>query len=124
MSDADRGVRGVYVLAALATGTVGVSADVFRLDVDVDGIVDFGSNENAGKGSVASLCLVEGRDAHEGVDAGFSGKLPKGILAGHGEGGRLEARLFAVLVIVDFSFKAMTFRPAQIHAQKHIRPIL
>ena len=40
--DADGGVSGVDVLAALAAGAVGVDAEVVWLDVDDNGVVDLG----------------------------------------------------------------------------------
>ena len=72
VGDADGGVGGVDVLAALAAGAVGVDAEVVGLDVDDDGVVDFGRDEDAGEAGVAALGGVEGRDADEAMDAGFS----------------------------------------------------
>ena len=60
MGDAHGGVGGVDVLSALAAGAVGVDAHVFRLDDDLDAVVDFGRDVDAGKRSVPALGLIEG----------------------------------------------------------------
>jgi hypothetical protein len=99
--DAHGGVGGVDVLAALAAGAVGVDAEVFGLDVDDDGVVDLGRDEDAGEAGVAALGGVEGRDADEAMDAGFAGEEAEGEVAGDGEGGGLDAGLVAILNFVD-----------------------
>jgi hypothetical protein len=104
VGDADGGVRGVDVLAALAARAVGVNAEVFGLDVDLDGVVDFRRDEDGGEGGVASLGRVKRGDADEAVDAGFTGEQAEGVVAGDGEGGGFDAGLFAVLIVVDFGF--------------------
>ena len=57
VGDADGRVGGVDVLAALAAGSIGVDAEVVGLDVDDDGVVDFGRDEDAGEAGVAALGL-------------------------------------------------------------------
>ena len=87
------GVGGVDVLAALAAGAVGVDAEVFELDVDVNGLVDFRRDEDGGERCVAALGGIEGRDADEAVDAALAGEQAEGVFAGDGEGGGLDAGL-------------------------------
>src|SRR6185437_9851210 len=124
VGDADGRVRGVDVLAALAAGAVGVGADLVGLDVDLDGVVDFRRDEDGRERGVAALGLVEGGDADEAVDAGFSAEEAEGVLAGDGEGGGLDAGFFAGLVVVDFGFESLLLGPAEIHAHEHLGPVL
>ena len=124
MGHAHGRVGGVDVLAALAAGAVGVDAQVFELDVDLDGVVDFGRDKDRGEGGVTTLGGVKGRDAHQTMDAALAGQLAKGVLAQDGEGGGLDAGLFAVLVVVDFGLEALLLGPAQIHAHEHLSPVL
>ena len=70
------------------------------------------------------LGRVEGRDAHQPMHAALAGQLPKGVLADDGERGRLDARLFAVLVVVHLGLEALLLGPAQIHAHQHLGPVL
>jgi hypothetical protein len=58
------------------------------------------------------------------MDAALAGQLAEGVLAGDGEGGRLDARLFAVLVVVHLGFEALLLGPAQVHAHQHLGPVL
>jgi hypothetical protein len=124
VGDADGGVGGVDVLAALAAGAVGVDAQVFGLDVDDDGVVDLGRDEDAGEAGVAALGGVEGRDADEAMDAGFAGDKTEGEVAGDGEGGGLDAGLVAVLDLVDLDFEVLALAPADVHAHEHLGPVL
>ena len=46
------------------------------------------------------------------------------VLAGKEEGDALEARFLAGLVVDDLRFEPFLLRPAKVHAQKHLRPVL
>src|ERR1051326_7325640 len=60
MGDAYRRICGVDMLSALATGTVRIHPQVFLLDIDLDRLVNFRGDEDAGKRSMPALGLVEG----------------------------------------------------------------
>jgi hypothetical protein len=122
--DAHRGIGGVDVLSALAAGAVGIDADVFGLDDDLDALVNFRRYVHAGKRRMAALGLIERRNAHQAVHADFALEKSEGVLAIDREGRRLQPRLFAGLVVVEHGFKPLALGPAQIHAQQHIRPVL
>ena len=124
VGDADGGVGGVDVLATLAAGAVGIDAEVFGLDVDDDGVVDLGRDEDAGEAGVAALGGVEGRDADEAMDAGFAAEQTEGEVAGDGEGGGLDAGLVAVLDFVDLDLEVLALAPADVHAHEHLGPVL
>src|SRR5580698_7198008 len=68
--------------------------------------------------------LIERGDAHEAMHAGFAGELPEGVVAGNGKSGGLDAGFFTVLVVVHLRFEALLLSPAQIHAHKHLGPVL
>ncbi len=124
MRDAYRGVRRVDVLAALAAGAIRVDAQIVGLDVDDDGVVDLGRDEHARKAGVATLGLVERRDADETMHAGFTLDKAESEIAADGEGCRFDAGFIAVLKLVDFRFEALPLGPAQIHAHEHLGPVL
>ena len=105
VGDADGGVGGVDVLAAFAAGSVGIDAQIFGLDDDLDAFVNFGRHVDAGERGVAALGLVEGGDADQAVDADFAGEQAEGVLAVDGEGGGFDAGFFGGLVVVDFGRK-------------------
>ncbi len=124
MRDAHRGVGGIHVLAALAAGAIGVDAQLVRLDIDLDGIVNLRRDKDAGKRGVTALGLVEGRNAHQPVHSGFPGKLAEGVLAGHGKSSGLDTRLFAILVVIDLGLEAVPLGPTKVHAHQHLGPVL
>ena len=88
------------------------------------GLVDLRRNVDRGERSVPALGGVEGRDAHQPVHAALAGELAEGVFADDGEGGRLDARLFAVLIVVHLGLEALLLGPAQIHAHQHLGPVL
>ncbi len=94
------------------------------LDIDGDRIIDLGRDKDAGEGGVTALGLVKRRDAHQPVDACFPRELPIGELAGHRKRSRLDARLFAVLIVIHLRLEAVAFSPTEIHAHQHFGPVL
>ena len=124
VSDSHRRIGGVDVLSALAAGAVGVDANVFRLNDDVDAVIDFRRDEDAGKRCVTALGLIERRDAHQAVDADFALQESEGVFAVHCECRGFQPRFFAGLIVVENGFETLPLGPSQIHAQQHVGPIL
>ncbi len=58
------------------------------------------------------------------MNAAFAGQLPERVFADDGEGRGLDARLFAVLVVVDLRLESLLLGPAQVHAHQHLGPVL
>src|SRR5919108_2671935 len=68
--------------------------------------------------------LIERAQADEAVDTSFSLQDPVGVLALRGEGGGLEPGLLAGARLEQLGLKASALRPAEVHAQQHLRPVL
>src|ERR1051326_7501719 len=117
-------LRAIHVLAAGAAGAEDVDAKVFGLDIDVDVVFDLRVDEDGREGSMASRVGVEGRDADEAMDADFRLQQSVGIFAVDFDGGGFDAGAFAVEAIGNDGAEAVTLSPAQIHAQKHLGPVL
>ena len=96
MRDAHGGLGAVDVLAAGAGGAEDVDAQILGLDLDLHVVVDQRDDEDRGEGGVAAGVGVEGRDAHQAVDADFGLHLPVDVLALDFDRGALDARLFAL----------------------------
>ena len=124
MGNADSGISGIHVLAAFASGAVCVHANFFGLNFHLDRFINFRRHEHAGKRSMATLGLIERRDTHQAVHANFADQQPISVIAGDGKGCRLQPCLLGCLIFVQVSLKALTFCPAQVHAQQHLRPVL
>src|SRR5699024_245571 len=80
MGDADGGVGGVDVLAAVTGGAEDIDLEVVVVDLDID-ILSFGKNGDGGGGGVDAALRLGGRDALDAVDAGFVAKVAVGTLA-------------------------------------------
>ena len=124
VGNADRRVGLVDVLAAGAGGAEGVYAQVGRVDLDLDRIVHFGIDEDAGKRGVAPRVRIVGRFAHQAVDAGLGAQVAVGVLAGELERGGLDAGHLAVGFLQHFDLEALALAVLQVHAQQHGGPVL
>ena len=124
VGDADGGFHLVYVLPAFAAGAVGVYAEFFGADVDLDAVVDFRDYEYAGEGGVATGGLVERGDADETVDAGFSGEQTVGVFAFELDGGGLDAGFFAGGFVEDYGVHAFALGPTEVHPEEDAGPVL
>ena len=58
------------------------------------------------------------------MHAGLGGQQAERVLAGHRDGGALDAGFFAGLVVEHLALEAAPLRPLQIHAQQHLGPVL
>ena len=122
--DAHRGLDLVHVLAAFAAGPVGVHLEFDGRDHDFrGGLLDFGNRIHAGETGVAAFVGVEGRDAHQAVDAALGLAVAVGVFARDQHRGALDAGGFARQRVGDIDLPAARLGPALVHAQEHARPI-
>jgi hypothetical protein len=68
--------------------------------------------------------LIEGRNAHQAVNAGFTGKQAVGVFTAELNRGVLDARFFAGRLVEQVGGDAVALGPAEIHAQEDGCPIL
>ena len=68
--------------------------------------------------------LIERRDAHQTMHAGFGRQQSVRIFAFDFESHALDARLLGGLIVDNLRFETAPLRPLQIHAQEHLSPIL
>ena len=114
----------VDVLAAGTAGTHGVGAHVLLLDVDLDAVVDYGKDRNGRKRRVPPRIRIERRDPHQPMHAGLGLQPAIGIVAADLDGSGFDAGFFALGLFEIFDLEAVFFRPARVHAQQHLRPVL
>src|ERR1039457_617241 len=118
------GIGHVDMLSAGAAGPECIDAQVLFLDIDLDFVVHLREDEDAGEGGVTARVGVEGRDAHQAVDADFGLQQAVGVLAVDLEGGALDARTFAFQAVGHDGGEALALGPPQVHAEQHLGPIL
>src|SRR3954462_2667397 len=124
MRDAHGGIGGVHMLPPGASGTIGIRLEVLAADIHLNGLVDLGRDEDAGKRSMPPLRLVEGGNAHESMNSDFASQHPERVFAVYGERRRLDAGFFPSLIVVYHRFESLAFSPTQVHAHEHLGPIL
>ena len=66
---------------------------------------------------------IDRRDAHQPVHAAFRTQPAVGATAVDRDRHALEPRLLALLLVDDLGLESVPFRPAQVHAQEHLRPV-
>jgi hypothetical protein len=124
MGEAHGRFRAVDVLAAGAAGAEHVDLEVLLGDVHIDGVVQFGADVDGGEAGVAALGGVEGGDAHQAVHARLRPQVPIAEGRADDEGGALDARFLAVLVVDHLRGPALGLTEPQVHAQQHGGPVL
>ena len=124
VGDPDRGVGDVDVLAAGAARSVGVDAQILVLDLDVDVVRQLRPDEDGRERGVPARRLIERRDAHEPVDAGLGQHQAVRVVADDRHRRALDAGFVAGLQVDDVALEAAALRPAQVHAQQHLGPVL
>src|SRR4051794_2569291 len=83
MSDSNRGIGSVDVLSACARGSVGIHAQVFVVDLDLDILVDLWVYKERCKRGVSAGSLIEGRDPYQPVNARLGREQAVGVLPSH-----------------------------------------
>ena len=129
--DAGRQVRdphgGVGRVDPLAAGTaraVDVDPKVRLVDLDLLGLglVERGDHVERRERRVAPLLRVERADPDEPVDAALGRQQPVGVVPVHGERRRLDARLVAVVDLVDVDVEAIAAPPTARTSAAACRP--
>ncbi len=124
VGNADCRVGGVDVLAAGTRRAVGVDLEVRLVDLNVDRLVDHWIHPGARKAGVAASRAVVRRDADEPVHARFRLQPAISIVAGDLDGRGFDAGFFAVVHFHDVDLELPPLRPARVHAQEDIGPVL
>src|SRR5690606_40716699 len=97
-----------------------VDAQVGRVDLDLDVVVDFRRHEHRGERGVATVAGVERALAHQAVHADLGAQPAVGVFAANVHGGTLDAGHFAFGQLDDFRVEAVLVGPAHEHAQQHV----
>ena len=112
------------IRTARARSAEHVHAQIGRVDIDFDRVVDFRVDVDGHKRGVASCVGVKGALAHEAVNARFGAKRAVGPLALHVDRAALDAGHVAFGFFGELGGKARALGVAQIHALEHARPVL
>ena len=124
MRDPDRGVGLVDVLAAGPAGAVRVDPQVVLVDLDRRLVGQERRDDDLRERGVAAVGAVERAQPHQPVHAALGLEEPVGVLALDGERRRLEAGLLARARLDELGLEAAILRPAEVHPQQHLRPVL
>ena len=121
---ADGGRGFVDMLSARAARAVVVDAHVVHVDVDLDGVVDLGHDVARGERCVPPRLRVKRGDADETMHAFFGFQKAIGVVPLDEKARGFDARLVARLEVGGLNGKSVPLRPAPVHAQEHLRPVL
>src|SRR5690625_427753 len=125
VDDAHGRVSRVDRLPTRTGGAEDIHADVARVDVHLDAVVDLGHDIHGGEARVAPALGVERAHPHEAVHAALDGQHAEGALAPHddlrvvdGTWGRIVADQ-----VDQLNLEAPALGKAPVHAQQHARPV-
>ncbi len=93
------------------------------LIVDLDRIVDFRIDVEAGEAGVAAARGIEGRLAHQAMHAGFGAQEAVGVVALDLDGCAADAGDVAVGLFQQFGLEALAFAVLQVLTQQHRGPV-
>ncbi|MNV52283.1 hypothetical protein D3C71_1443650 [compost metagenome] len=118
-------VRGVNVLTAGAARAVRIDLEILGADLAYVGVVfDLWHNVTRCERGVTTARGVERRDADEPVHAFLRLQVAVGIEACDLQRDTLHAGFVAGQIVEYLDFVAPLLRPAAVHPQQHLRPVL
>ena len=94
------------------------------LIVDVGGAFRLRHHLHEGERRVTGVVGVERREADQAVDAALAAQPPEGVAAVDLQRRALDAGFVAGHDVEEVGLVAAALRPAQVHAQEHLRPVL
>ena len=112
------------MLAAGTGGAEHLHLDILRADVHLYIVGNLRHDLQRGEGGLTPGGGVKGGDPDQPVHAVLTLEVAVGILTLDGNGGALEAGLVAVQVVQRLAHVAVALRPAGVHAEEHLRPVL
>ena len=125
VTQSDARLHLVHILAAGAAAAERVPRQLRRIDIHLDGIVDEGTDEDAGKGCHALALSIEGTDAHQAVHAVLALQVSIGILAALNlHGYALDAGIVALQQARYSHLVAVGLSPPHVHTHQHLCPVL
>ena len=111
------------MLTACTAASVGINAQIFRVDLDIQIFFDIRHNIQGYERGLTLALGVEGGNPDKTVYAFFRFQITVSVLAIYLEGNGLDARFFAVQIVQNFNGKALFLRPSGIHTVQHAAPV-
>ena len=112
------------MLAAGPARAVDIDLQVLRPDFDVGGLLDLRDDLDQRERRMAPVRLVEWRQPNQPVNAALRAEPAEGALTRDSDGDALIAGLFTRRLVENLAVHLVAFRPAQVHPQQYLGPIL
>ena len=111
------------MLTARTAASVGINAQILRVDLDIQIFFDIRHNIQGYERGLTLALGVEGGNPDKTVYAFFRFQIAVSVFAVYLEGNGLDARFFAVQIVQNFHGKALFLRPSGIHTVQHAAPV-
>jgi hypothetical protein len=112
------------ILPALAAGAHRRRLQVLVLHLDVDLVLDVRRDLHGRERRLPARVRIERRDAHQAVHAVLAAHVAEGVVAADAEARTVDPCLVPLLVVDHLGLVPAPLRPAQVHAEQHLRPVL
>src|SRR5262249_18708227 len=120
MSETDRRVSLINMLAASPAGAIGINTQILRADIYLDRLINIRVDEHRRKRGVAAGVRIKRRDAHQTVDTSLGLEIAIGIRPLNRKRGALYSTSFTRNLIHHLDLVPFTFGPTQIETEQHI----
>ena len=114
----------VDMLATRTTGSIAIFADVLFFDIDLDRIVDFGSDADRGETGLPLSFTIERADADQSVHPFFAFEITVSHRSSNCDRRVIDAGLLIFLAIQKLDRVIVIDRPSGVHAEQHVGPIV
>src|SRR5207244_12012092 len=112
------------MLAAGPARAVDIDLQVLRPDFDVGGLLDLRDDLDQRERRMAPVRLVEWRQPNQPVNAALRAEPAESALTRDSDADALIAGLFTRRLVENLAVHLVAFRPAQVHPQQYLGPIL
>ena len=120
----NRAIGFVNVLTPGSTGTVGVGANIFFVDINLDGIRNLGRDIHRRETSLPLAFAVERTDSDQSMQTGFTFQVTVRHRAANRDRGAVDPGLIVIVSIQQFDRVVVCLRPVAVHPQQHLGPVV
>ena len=124
MGQPHRRIRLINMLTTSTRRPVGIRTHIRRIDLNLNIVIDLRRHIHRRKRRMATIARIKRRLAHQPVHTNLRAQPAKRIFATYLHRRTLNTSYITSRALHQLRLKTLIVRPAQIHTQQHLRPIL
>ena len=124
MGQPHRRIRLINMLTTSARSPVSISTHIRGINLNLNIVIDLRRHIHRRKRRMTTIARIKRRLAHQPVHTNLRAQPAKGIFATYLHRRTLNTSYITSRALHQLRLKTLIVRPAQIHTQQHLRPIL